>query len=131
MTLTPLRVSHSSLPRDTGKVLTFSPSIHTRMLTLAPSTLAMSLRAVRKVHVVPRSRVPTTYLLPDLPITARSRVEVTVMVAFPGQYFIGRKTALRSLIQPQAPLTFLTRPSGRIALTARWVSTTPCRGSRG
>ena len=67
----------------------------------------MSLRAVRNVYVVARSFDPTTYLPPDLPMTARSRVDATVIVALPGQYFIGRNTAVRSLIQPQAPLTLL------------------------
>ncbi len=53
---------------------------------------------------------------------------MTVIVALPGQYFMGRKTALRSLIQPQAPLTFLTRPSSRMACTVRCVSTTSLSG---
>ena len=46
----------------------------------------------------------------------------------PGQYLAGRNTAVRSLIQPQAPRTTFVVPSGPSAVTVRCFSATALSG---
>ena len=85
MTFAPLRVSQPDFPSDTLKFLRFLPLTCTVIVFLAPSTVAMSDRSVRKTYVLRRAFEPTRYFLPDLPNTVSFTVDVIRIVELPGQ----------------------------------------------